>query len=395
MILSQVAAYYTLLEGLEPAPRNAPIRRAVVQPNNRRSSRNNRDRGNRRNDGNNGGGGNGGNAPAQGVILHLGTVAMLPTTTVPQLFDAAITVLAAYYAAPTFPPAAVPARDANTIKHIADLELPELTSLQPLALSNLLRENVALFNEGLGRFTGPPLSVKTIGPNPKPFHRKAYRIPHSKIAKAKAEVEEYVRLGIWKPNFDSPWGSPTMFLDKPSGDLRLVTDFREVNKLLCRKPYPMPKIDELFQNIDGYDYATILDLQKGFYHVALDEKAQRIFTTVLPWGKYTYQQMPMGYAGAPDVFQHQMDQILGDLPFCACFIDDIGIWTKGSCKEQLEHLETVFAQLTKANLRVNIKKSDFVAEKMTSLGFQFTKQGICTDPKQIVAVQVHYATIRP
>jgi hypothetical protein len=298
-----------------------------------------------------------------------------------------VEVMAETYVGPTFNPATGSPEEAKIRRKIAELEIPELTSLQKLALSNLLYENVGLFKEGPGRLPGPPLAVETIQPTLRPFHRKAYRIPHSKIAKAKAEVEEYVRLGIWTPNFDSPWGSPTMFLDKPNGDLRLVTDFREVNKLLIRKPYPMPKIDELFQNIDGYDYATILDLQKGFYHVVLNEEAKRIFTTVLPWGKYSYNRMPMGYAGAPDVFQHRMDQILGDLPFCACFIDDIGIWTKGSFKDHLKHLETVLERLGKADLRVNLNKSEFVAEKMTYLGFQFTKQGIRADPKKIVAVQ--------
>jgi hypothetical protein len=79
----------------------------------------------------------------------------------------------------------------------------------------------------------------------------------------------------------------------------------------------MPNISELFQRIDGYDFASTLDLRLGFHHALLSEYASNVFTTVLPWGKYSYTRMPLGYTGAPDVFQHRMDQILGDLPFCA------------------------------------------------------------------------------
>jgi hypothetical protein len=92
------------------------------------------------------------------------------------------------YVDPTFTPATGRPEEAKTLRKIAELEIPELKSLQKLALSSLLNENVGLFNEGLGRLPGPPLSVEKIQPNLKPFHRKAYRIPHSKLPKAKAEV---------------------------------------------------------------------------------------------------------------------------------------------------------------------------------------------------------------
>jgi hypothetical protein len=108
-----------------------------------------------------------------------------------------------------------------------------------------------------------------------------------------------VELGIIKPNFNSPWGSPTLAVLKPNGDIQIVTDFRMVNLQLRRKPYPMPNILELFQCIDGYDFASTLDLRLRFHHIFLSEYASNVFTTVLPWGKYSYTRMPLGYTGAP------------------------------------------------------------------------------------------------
>jgi hypothetical protein len=150
-----------------------------------------------------------------------------------------------------------------------------------------------------------------------------------------------------------------------------------VNSRLLRKPYPMPNISELFQRIDGYNFASTLDLHLGFHHVLLSEYASNVFTTVLPWGKYSYVRMPLGYTGAPSVFQqHRMDEILGDLPFCACFIDDIAIWTKGSFKLHLQQLSIVLGQLVEADARLNLLKCTFLREQLKYLGFIFTKKGV-------------------
>jgi hypothetical protein len=216
-----------------------------------------------------------------------------------------------------------------------------LNEAEKTVLAEVLHNHTALFQGGIGCFPGPALTVEPLEPPLQPFYRKPYRIPHALINDVKAVIDKMVKLGILKPNFNSPWGSPTLAVRKPNGDVRIVTDFRMVNLRHRRKPYPMPNISELFQHIDGYVFASTLDLHLGFHHVLLSEHASNVFTTVLPWGKYSYVQMPLGYTGAPNVFQHQMDQILGDLPFCACFIDDTAIWTKGSFKLHFQQLSTV------------------------------------------------------
>ena len=275
-----------------------------------------------------------------------------------------------------------------SIKHnIADAIPDTLSTDQQQALAAVLNDRSKLFGPGIGSIPGPPVSVEAKETPLKPYYRKPYRIPLALMDEAKAEVQSYVNQGILKPILDSPWGSPTLFLRKPNGGLRVVTDFRKVNEMLRRKPYPMPKTDEMFQSMDGFDYASCLDLNKGFYHLKLDGEAQKIFTTVMPWGKYCYLRMPMGYLSAPDSFQHAMDQILGDLPYCMVFIDDVCIWTKGSFEKHLTQVATVLDRLMQADLRVNLKKSKFCADEMKYLGFIFTKQGIRADPKKTEAIQ--------
>ena len=90
----------------------------------------------------------------------------------------------------------------------------------------------------------------------------------------------------------------------------MLTDFRRLNAVLKRKPYPLPKISDLLYKLQGFTYATAIDLSMGYYHIPLDEESQKLCTTTLPWGKYRYRKLPMGIASSPDIFQRVMNDIL-------------------------------------------------------------------------------------
>jgi hypothetical protein len=97
-------------------------------------------------------------------------------------------------------------------------------------LETILHSHSTLFDSGIvGCFPGPPLTVEALKPPFQPYYRKPYHIPHALIDDVKAAIEKMVKLGIMKPNFNSPWGSPTLAVRKPTGDIRIVTDFRTVN----------------------------------------------------------------------------------------------------------------------------------------------------------------------
>ena len=95
--------------------------------------------------------------------------------------------------------------------------------------------------------------------------------------------------------------------------VRTVSDFREVNKRLVRKPFPLPKITVMLQEVDGFTYATSLDLNMGYYTIRLDPDSQKICTVIFPWGKYSYLRLPMGIAGSPDIFQAKMSELMAPL----------------------------------------------------------------------------------
>ncbi len=129
--------------------------------------------------------------------------------------------------------------------------------------------------------------------------------------------------------------------------------FWEVNKRLVRKPFLIPKISRVLQEIKGFSYATVLDLNTGYCTIRLDPDASKICTIIFPWGKYSYKRLPLGIAGSPDIFQGKMLELMESLEFVRAYLDDLLCISKLSLEDHPEKLEVVLGQLCKAGLKVN------------------------------------------
>ena len=121
-------------------------------------------------------------------------------------------------------------------------------------------------------------------PGTTPYHGRAFPIPHIHLETLKKEVARLVKLGVLVKQPFSQWGAPTFIIPKKNGQVRVISDFREVNKWIIWTPYPIPKISTMLQDMEGFTYATSLDLNMGYYTIRLDPDAQKICTIVLPWG---------------------------------------------------------------------------------------------------------------
>ena len=143
-------------------------------------------------------------------------------------------------------------------------------------------------------------------------------------------MERLVLLGALKRQNDSEWASPTFIIPKSNKTVRFVPDFGEVNKRLARKPFPLPKITTILQEVEGFKYATSLDLNMGYYIIRLDADSQKICTIILPWGKYSYLRLPMGIAGSPDLFQEKMSGLMEDLDYVRTYLDDLLMLAKST-----------------------------------------------------------------
>ena len=185
---------------------------------------------------------------------------------------------------------------------------------------------------------------------------------------------------------ESEWAFPSFIVPKSNGTVRFISDFRQLNSLLKCKSWTLPKIVETLQELEGFTYASQLDLNMGYYTIRLDPDSSKICTIILPRGKYSYQRLPMGVAGSPDIFQEKMTGLMATLEYVKAYIDDLLIISKDSFQDHLDKLEQVLIKLQNAGLKVNAAKSTFGVAECEYLGYVLTRTGIKPQNKKIKAI---------
>jgi hypothetical protein len=171
-------------------------------------------------------------------------------------------------------------------------------------------------------------------------------------------------------------GGTYIYNFKKDGSVRFISDFRELNRRIKRKPFPIPKLQDMLLKLEGFQYATSLDLNMGYYHIELSPHSKRLCTIVLPWGKYEYQRLQMGLRNSPNIFQEKMSNLMIGLEYVRTYIDDLLVMTHGSFEDHLQKLGTVRNRLRTAGLKVNAKKSFFAKGELEYLGYWVTREGI-------------------
>ena len=252
-------------------------------------------------------------------------------------------------------------------------------------LATLLKKHTQLFGGGLGTLNIKPVRLE-LKSDAQPYHARAFPVPQAYEGVTKKEITRLTCIGVLKRCHESEWAAPTFIQPKKTGDVRVLTDFRQLNKYLKRTPFPLPKISDLLQKLQGFTYATAIDLSMGYYHIPLDAVSQRLCTMILPWGKFQYLRLPMGIMNSPDIFQSIMMDLLGDLEYCRAYIDDILVTTNGSYEDHLEKLNEVLTRLETTGFRANVRKCYFAEAQLEYLGYWLTRSGIQPQPKKVEAI---------
>jgi hypothetical protein len=173
---------------------------------------------------------------------------------------------------------------------------------------------------------------------------------------------------------------------KEGHNRRTITNFRELNKQIVRRLYPILQISTTLQELEGFTYATALDLNTGYYTIRLNPRAAEMFTIIFPWGKYSYLMLPMGFAGSVDIFQAEMMDLMEALEYVQAYIDDLLVITRGTLEDHLDKLREVLRRLQEAGLKVNAVKSQFCNHEIEYLGFILSIEGIKPQSKKVQAI---------
>ena len=164
-------------------------------------------------------------------------------------------------------------------------ELTHLSNKERQQLLDLLNKYKDLFDGSLGTWNTKPIELELKEKDCKPYHAKPYPVPHSQEQKLKDEVERMCKYKVLRKINDSEWASPMFTISKPDGSLRSLADLRELNKRIKRKPFPLPKIQDMLLKLEGFMFASSLDLNMGYYHIVLSPSSRKLCTIVLPWRK--------------------------------------------------------------------------------------------------------------
>ncbi|GKC54071.1 putative reverse transcriptase domain-containing protein, partial [Tanacetum coccineum] len=202
-----------------------------------------------------------------------------------------------------------------------------------------------------------------------------------------AAPQELSDKGFIRPS-SSPWGAPVLFVKKKDGSFRMCIDYRELNKLTIKNRYPLPRIDDLFDQLQGSSVYSKIDLRSGYHQLRVREEdiPKTAFRT--RYGHYEFQVMPFGLTNAPAVFMDLMNRVCKTYldKFVIVFIDDILIYSKNK-QEHEEHLKIILELLKNEELYAKFSKCEFWIPKVQFLGHVIDSEGIHVDPAKIESIK--------
>ena len=159
-------------------------------------------------------------------------------------------------------------------------------------------------------------------PGTSPIAKRPYRIAASELAELKKQLEELQRIGFIRPS-SSPWGAPVLFVKNKDGSMRLCVDYRALNKVTIKNKYPLPRIDDLFDQLKGAKYFSKIDLRSGYHHLKIRKSDIPKTAFVTRYGQFEFTVMSFGLTNAPAYFMNLMNKVFMDEldKFVVVFID--------------------------------------------------------------------------
>ncbi|GJZ14236.1 putative reverse transcriptase domain-containing protein [Tanacetum coccineum] len=208
----------------------------------------------------------------------------------------------------------------------------------------------------------PPRQVEfriDLIPGAAPVARAPYRLAPSEMKELSKQLQELSEKGFIRPS-SSPWGAPVLFVKKKDGSFRMCIDYRELNKLTIKNRYPLPRIDDLFDQLQGSSVYSKIDLRSGYHQLRIREEDIPITAFRTRYGHYEFQVMPFGLTNAPAVFMDLMNR-------------------------------TILKLLRAKSVR-QVSKCDFWLDSVQFLGHVIDSNGVHVDPAKIEAIKNWLAT---
>ncbi|GKA03435.1 putative nucleotidyltransferase, ribonuclease H [Tanacetum coccineum] len=220
-------------------------------------------------------------------------------------------------------------------------------------------------------------------PEAMPIAKLPYRLAPTEMQELSNQLKELQDKGFIRPS-SSPWGAPMLFVKKKDGSFHMCMDYRELNKLTIKNCYPLPRIDDLFDQLQGSRYFSKIDLRSGYHQLRVHEEDIPKTTFRMRYEHFEFTVMPFGLTNAPAVFMDLMNRVCKPYldKFVIVFSDDILIYSK-SKEEHEVHLKLILELLEKEKLFRKFSKCEFWLQEVYFLGHVVNIEGIHVDPSKI------------
>jgi hypothetical protein len=224
-------------------------------------------------------------------------------------------------------------------------------------------------------------------PGATPPSRPTFRLSEKELVELKKQLEELVKAGFIQPS-KSPFGAPILFVKKKDGTMRMCVDYRALNNVTIKNSYPLPRVDELFDRLQGAKYFSKIDLRSGYHQIRIvaDDVPKTAFRT--RYGHFEFLVLPFGLTNAPGTFMHLMHETFREYldDFVLVFLDDILIYSK-TLDEHTVHVEKVLDTLRKSKLYAKESKCEFFRTEVEFLGHHVGRDGVRMMVDKIDAVR--------
>jgi hypothetical protein len=224
-------------------------------------------------------------------------------------------------------------------------------------------------------------------PGAQPPVTRMYRLSPAELEEVKRQVSDLLRKGFIEPS-TSPYGAPVLFVQKKDNTLRMVVDYRQLNKITIKNRYPLPRIEDLFDSLQGARVFSSCDLQSGYNQIRIHPDDVPLTSFRTPLGSYQYKVLCFGLTNAPAVFSKAMYDVFHEYigKFLCVYLDDILIYSK-TVEEHLEHLQLVLELLRKHKLFAKFSKCEFLKSELKFLGHIVSADGLKVDASKVAVVR--------
>ncbi|CAI7880692.1 unnamed protein product [Closterium sp. NIES-53] len=269
-------------------------------------------------------------------------------------------------------------------------DFQKLLAAVPSELQELLKRFPGIFPDDLPEGLPPQRAHDhriELEPGAQPTVQRQFRLTQPELDELRKELDYLLEKKFIRPS-SSPFAAPILFTPKKDGGFRMCIDYRALNRVTVKSRYPIPRADELIDQLRTARVFSKIDLRGGYHQIRVEPSdcAKTAFRT--RYGSFQYTVMPFGLTNAPATFQMTMNEAFRPLldKCVIIYLDDILVYSRDK-QQHLADLEAVFTVLDKHRLLTKDSKCEFFQDRLEFLGHVISEAGVEIDSKKLDTVK--------